>query len=182
MTFLAPERLLLLLIPLLLAAAYIWAQRRRESYAMRFTNLELLDKVAPDTPGWRRHVPAVALLAAVVALALATARPATSVEVAQEEATVILAVDVSLSMDAEDVEPNRLDAAKEAAFGFMAQVPEEMRVGLVAFAGNVRVLSPPHHRSHRCRGGNRTTVTRPRDGDRGSDLHVARSDRGCRGR
>lgn len=143
MSFLAPERLFLLAVPAVVAGAYIWAQHRRAAYAVRFTNLELLDRVAPEAPGWRRHLPAAALLAALISLAVATARPAASVEVPQEEATVVLAIDVSLSMDADDVEPNRLEAAKAAAASFLEQVPEEMNVGLVSFSGAVTVLVPP---------------------------------------
>ncbi len=143
MTFLAPERLVLVAIPVVLVAAYVWAQRRRAQYAVRFTNLELLDKVAPKSPGWRRHIPAGALIGALLALTVATARPAMSVEVPQEEATVVLAVDVSLSMNADDVQPNRLEAAKAAAHTFMQQVPDEIKVGLISFSGNVTVLVPP---------------------------------------
>jgi Ca-activated chloride channel family protein len=143
MSFLAPARLVLLVIPLALLVAYVVVQRRRAQYAIRFTNLELLDKVAPETPGWRRHVPAAAMLAAVLALAVATARPAVSVEIPQEQATVILAIDTSISMSAEDVDPDRLRAAQDAAYSFMAEVPKEMQVGLIGFSETIRVMSPP---------------------------------------
>jgi len=141
--FLEPGRLLLLIAPALVAAAYVIAQHRRQRYAVRFTNLELLDKVAPERPGWRRHVPAVALLAGLVMLALAVARPATAVQVPRQEATVTLAIDVSLSMEASDVAPTRIAAAREAANAFLDLAPEELRIGIVAFAGTATpVLTP----------------------------------------
>jgi len=141
--FLEPGRLLLLIAPALAAAAYVIAQHRRQRYAVRFTNLELLDKVAPERPGWRRHVPAVALLAGLVMLALAVARPATAVQVPRQEATVTLAIDVSLSMEASDVAPTRIAAAREAANAFLDLAPEELRIGIVAFAGTATpVLTP----------------------------------------
>ncbi len=143
MTFLAPTRLWLLALPALLAAAYLAVQFRRPKYAVRFTNVELLDKVAPDRPGWRRHATALALLAALTALVAAIARPARAVEVPREEATVVLALDVSLSMGADDVAPTRIDAAQQAARDFVEAVPDELRIGLVAFSGNAALLVPP---------------------------------------
>ncbi len=143
MTFLAPTRLWLLALPALLAAAYLAVQFRRPKYAVRFTNVELLDKVAPDRPGWRRHATALALLAALTALVAAIARPARAVEVPREEATVVLALDVSLSMGADDVAPTRIDAAQQAAQDFVEAVPDELRIGLVAFSGNAALLVPP---------------------------------------
>lgn len=143
MSFLAPGRLWLVLVPLALLAAYIVLQRRREEYAVRFTNIELLDKVAPERPDWRRHVPAAALLLALAVLAVATARPFTEVEVAQETSTIILAIDTSISMEATDVDPDRLRAAQDAARSFLDQVPEGMQVGVVGFSGTVRVMSEP---------------------------------------
>ena len=143
MSFVAPERLALLLVPAALLVAYLWAQRRREAYAVRFTSMELLDKVAPDAPGWRRHVPAAALLAALVALSLAAARPAATVDQPVESSTLILTLDVSLSMGAEDVEPTRLEAAKAAAYEFLEGVPDGVRVGVVGFAGRAAAFAAP---------------------------------------
>lgn len=143
MTFLEPSRLALLALPALAAVAYLLSLRRREQYALRFTNIELLDKVAPERPGWRRHVPAAALLIGLVALVLAVAKPATAVQVPREQATVSLAIDVSLSMEADDVEPSRIDAAQEAARRFIELAPEELEIGIVAFSGvAVPVLAP----------------------------------------
>lgn len=143
MRFLEPARLVLLIVPALVAVAYVVVQRRRERYAVRFTNLDLLDKVAPEKPGWRRHAPAMAMLAGLVMLTLAVARPATAVQVPRQQATVTIAVDVSLSMEADDVDPTRIDAAREAAYAFLDLAPEELQVGIVAFAGTaVPVLTP----------------------------------------
>jgi Ca-activated chloride channel family protein len=143
MRFLEPMRLFLLVVPAVFAVAYVVVQRRREKYAVRFTNLDLLDKVAPERPGWRRHAPAAAMLAGLLMLTLAVARPATAVQVPRQQATVTIAVDVSLSMEAEDVDPTRIDAAREAAFAFLELAPEDLKIGIVAFAGTaVPVLSP----------------------------------------
>jgi len=133
--FLAPDRLWLMLIPLLGVAFYLWSLRRHEQFAVRFSNFELLDSVIPDRPGWRRHLPAVAALVGVAALVMAIARPVMAVTAPREEATVILAVDVSLSMDAMDIPPSRIGAAKEAALRFVDLAPEDLRIGVVAFAG-----------------------------------------------
>jgi Ca-activated chloride channel homolog len=132
--FAAPWALALLLLPLALLIAYLVRQSRRTAYAVQFTNLDLLDEIAPDRPGWRRHVPAVALVLALAVLVIGIARPTAEVEVPVEASTVVLAFDVSISMDARDVEPRRLDAAQQAAYRFLDQVPDQVRVGLVSFA------------------------------------------------
>ncbi len=142
MTFLAPERLVLLLVPLILAAIYVIRQRSRRRYALRFTDLELLGTVAPRRPAWRRHVAALAYLAAVLLLAVGAARPATAVEVPSQP-TVVLALDASISMEATDVDPSRIAAAREAARRFLELVPEGARVGLVAFDAGARTLAAP---------------------------------------
>ena len=143
MTFLAPLLLIgLLLVPVLLGL-YAWAQRRRSRYAVRFTNLDLLANLAPRRPAWRRHVPPAIYLAAVVALVIGLARPSMVVAVPREDATVLLAIDVSGSMKATDVAPTRLDAAREAAQSFIDQLPEGIRVGIVAFASRPVTLVAP---------------------------------------
>ncbi|MGL4178755.1 MAG: VWA domain-containing protein [Dermatophilaceae bacterium] len=143
MTFLSPWWLLLLVPVLALAVLYVVAQRRRSRYAVRFAALPMLDKVAPSTPGWRRHAPAVAFLLALVSLGLAAARPETEVRVPYDRATVIVAIDVSRSMEATDVDPNRLDAAREAARAFIGNLPDQFNVGVVTFAGSTSVLAAP---------------------------------------
>jgi Ca-activated chloride channel homolog len=143
MTFLAPLLLFgLLLVPILLGL-YLWAQRRRTRYAVRFTNLDLLANLAPRRPAWRRHLPPAIYLGAIAALALALARPTMVVATPREDATVLLTIDVSGSMRATDVEPTRLDAAREAARSFVAQLPEGVRVGIVSFASHPETLVAP---------------------------------------
>ena len=143
MTFAAPGRLGLLAVVVVMTAAYLLAQRRRPRYAVRFTNLDLLDVVAPDRPGLRRHLPAVALLASACALVLALAEPARSVVVSRPAGAVVVAVDVSPSMMATDVRPNRLAAAREAVARFADMLPARIRLGLVSFAGTAVVVVPP---------------------------------------
>ncbi|GIF67201.1 membrane protein [Asanoa ishikariensis] len=141
--FLNPGRLWLLLGVALVAVGYVLMQRRRSRYAVRFTNLRLLDKVAPSRPAWRRHVPAALFIAMLALLVVGFARPTDEVRVPKERATVMIAVDVSASMLATDVPPDRLRAAKEAARDFADQLPRHFNVGLVAFAGNATVVVPP---------------------------------------
>jgi Ca-activated chloride channel homolog len=142
-SFLAPWRLVLLAVPLALLVAYVVVQRRRTRYAMRFTNVELLDSVAPDKPGWRRHMAAIGLLAGLVVASMAAARPAFATEESDHASIVMLAIDTSLSMEATDVSPSRLAAAQDAARNFLRSMPAHTRVGLIAFDGNVRVLAQP---------------------------------------
>ncbi len=143
MTFLEPARLWLLALVSALAVVYVIAQWRRRAYAVRFTNVELLDSVAPRRPGWRRHVPAVLFLLAASVLILAVARPARDERVPRERATVIMAIDTSLSMDATDVDPSRIEGAKEAAAAFLEALPDRLNVGLVSFNGIATVRVPP---------------------------------------
>ncbi|MEV6495385.1 VWA domain-containing protein [Actinoplanes sp. NPDC051633] len=143
MSWESPQRLWLLLAVVALAVAYVVMQRRRSRYAVRFTNLKLLDRVAPKRPQWRRHVPAGLFLAMLGLLVVGFARPTDEVQVPRERATVLVAVDVSRSMLADDVAPDRLSAAKAAAKEFVANLPEEFNVGLVGFAGSASVFVPP---------------------------------------
>lgn len=148
MNFLAPELLLgLLLVPIAIGF-YLWAQRRRSKYAVRFTNLDLLANIAPRRPSWRRHLPPFLYLGAIAALLIGLARPTMVVAVPREDATVLLTMDVSGSMKATDVEPTRLDAARAAAQTFIDQLPEDVRVGIVAFASEpVTLVSPTTDRA-----------------------------------
>ena len=143
MSFLSPERLWLLVAVLAIAGVYIGLQLRRRAYAVRFTNLDLLDSVAPKRPGWRRHVPAALFLAAMSSLVVAFAEPVREVQVPREQATVIMAIDTSISMQATDVDPSRIDAAKEAANSFIDSLPEEVNLGLVSFDGSAIVQVTP---------------------------------------
>ena len=143
MSFAWPAALLgLAVIPLALVA-YVFVQRRRSRYAMRFTNLDLLANVVDASPRWRRHVPPAVFLAALAALVVAVARPQMAMDVPEERATVVLAMDVSTSMEATDVQPSRLVAAQKAAATFLDKVPDELRVGLVTFSGTAQVVVAP---------------------------------------
>jgi Ca-activated chloride channel family protein len=142
-TFADPELLLgLLLVPLALAA-YVLVQRRRSRYAVRFTNVDLLANLAPVQPSWRRHVPTALYLAAIAALSFALARPSMVLAVPRQDATVMLAIDTSRSMIANDVSPTRLGAATQAAGAFLDQLPAGFRVGLVAFSTEARLVVAP---------------------------------------
>jgi Ca-activated chloride channel family protein len=143
MSFLEAARLWLLLGVGALGGAYLILQARRGSYAVRFTNVELLDKVAPKRPGWRRHVPAVLLLLALTSMVVAFAEPVREAEVPRERATVVMAIDTSLSMQAEDISPSRIDGAKQAALEFVQNLPDEINLGLVSFNGVATVRVPP---------------------------------------
>ncbi|WP_232665939.1 VWA domain-containing protein [Pseudonocardia sp. TRM90224] len=143
MSFLSPWWLGLMVVVAALVAAYVLAQRRRSAYAVRFAAMPLLEKVAPHRPGWRKHLPAVAFALTMAGLVLALARPTMPVEVPRERATVIVAVDFSVSMQAQDVEPTRIDAATAAARTFVSDLPETFNVGLVTFSGNAAVAVPP---------------------------------------
>ena len=143
MTFSAPELLFGLLIVPVAILGYLLMSRRRTQYAVRFTNLDLLANVAPRRPSWRRWVPPLLYLAAVSALVVALARPTMTIQVPREEATIILAMDVSASMRATDVEPDRLAAAQAAAESFIDQLPAGFRVGLVTFSTDAVLRVPP---------------------------------------
>jgi Ca-activated chloride channel family protein len=143
MSFASPELLLgLLLVPIALIG-YLFVQRRRSRYAVRFTNVDLLANLVPRSPGWRRHLPPVLYLTAIAALAVGLARPSVVLAVPREEATIMLTMDVSRSMRATDVDPNRLTAAQQAATDFVDRLPEQFRVGLVAFSTEARLVVEP---------------------------------------
>jgi Ca-activated chloride channel family protein len=143
LSFLSANRLWLLLVPLALVAVYVAMQLRRRRYAVRFTNVALLDQVAPDRPGWRRHLPAAVLALGVIAAVLAFARPAVAEQDQEQSGVVILAIDTSLSMQATDVAPSRVQAAKDAAKAFLETVPDGVRIGIVGFDGQARQLLAP---------------------------------------
>ncbi len=141
--FRAPDRLWLLVAVIALAVSYLVMARRRSSYAVRFTNLALLDTVAPKRPGWRRHLPAFLLLTALAGMVGAFAQPTRAEKVPRERATIIVAIDTSLSMKATDVAPSRITAAKDAATSFIKLLPARLNVGLVSFNGVAQVQVPP---------------------------------------
>lgn len=141
--FRSPVRLWLLVLVAALAVVYVVLQTRRKTYAVKFTNLALLDSIAPRRPGWRRHLPAGIVVLCLVSLVAGLAKPARSEKVPRERATIIMAIDTSLSMKADDVSPNRLEAAKRAALSFVDILPARLNVGLVTFNGAAQVRVPP---------------------------------------
>jgi Ca-activated chloride channel family protein len=128
-----------------LFALYATVRRRPGRYSARFPGVPVLAGVAGAMPRWRRHLPAAVAALALVALAIALARPHATVAVPVERASVVLVTDVSRSMLATDVEPSRMDAARGAAQAFLERVPEELRVGAVAFSTSPRSAVTPTH-------------------------------------
>jgi Ca-activated chloride channel family protein len=141
--FLVEWRLFLLLGVGAMAGVWVAVALQRRTHVLRFTSVELLDVVAPRQPGWRRHVPAALFLLALALLVIGYAKPVRATRVGEERATVVLAVDTSLSMEADDVDPNRLEVAEEAARAFVADLPAELNVGLVTFNGSTTVAVAP---------------------------------------
>jgi Ca-activated chloride channel family protein len=141
-TFTDPLFLLALVPVAALALAYVLLQRRRTRYAVRFATLPMLDRVAPTRPRWRRHLATGLVLLALGAFATAAAGPEMRLRVPYERATVIVAIDVSGSMEAQDVPPDRLTAAKGAAVQFVRELPETVQVGVVAFAEEAELVAP----------------------------------------
>jgi Ca-activated chloride channel family protein len=143
MSFEAPLALLgLLLVPVLVALVVVH-ERRRRAQAARFGNPALLPNVIDREPGRLRFLPLAILVGALCAMVLGVARPHATVSVPREEATVMLAIDVSRSMKATDVVPTRLDAARNAAEAFLAKVPKKFRVGVVSFGSQAAIAVPP---------------------------------------
>lgn len=141
--FATPLWFLLLIGVAFVIAGYLVVQRRRHQRVMRFTNLELLEKVVPKQPTWIRHVPAVVLVIALLLLTVALAGPTKEQRVPRNRATVVLVVDVSLSMEATDVKPTRLKAAQAAAKDFATGLTPGINLGLISFAGTASVRVPP---------------------------------------
>jgi Ca-activated chloride channel family protein len=142
-SFLAPDRLLLLALPVVLAVAYLLVLRQRRKAAVRFTSVDLLASVAPRRSGWQRHLGPLLLLGALAALVVGVARPYSEEKVAKERGTIVLALDTSASMGATDVSPTRLEAAKSAAKDFVGKLPRGLQMGLISFDRNARVLVSP---------------------------------------
>jgi Ca-activated chloride channel family protein len=143
MTFVWPHLLWALLAVPLLVLLYLWLLSKRKKSTLRFASLAVVKQAQGGGPGWRRHVPPALLLVALGALLIATARPMAVVTLPLQQETIILAMDVSGSMRATDVQPDRLTAAQEAAKSFLIDLPRSVRVGVVSFAGTAAVVQPP---------------------------------------
>ncbi|MGZ4291288.1 MAG: VWA domain-containing protein [Gaiellaceae bacterium] len=143
MTFASPYLLALLLVVPAVAFLAWWLERRRARYAVAYTNLDLLASVVQRRRPWRSLIPLVLFLLALTAASAAIARPRATVQVTAERATVVLLVDVSGSMRANDVKPTRLLAAARAMSLFSSKLPPKVRVGLISFSSGPNVLVPP---------------------------------------
>jgi Ca-activated chloride channel family protein len=143
MSFVWPSALWLLFLLPLLVLAYLAVLRRKKKYALRYASLQLVKEAMGKGVGLRRHVPPILFLAALALMIIAIARPQATVTLPSQHETIILAMDVSGSMRAADVEPNRLAASQAAAKSFIAEQPENVRIGIVAFAGTATVAQAP---------------------------------------
>jgi Ca-activated chloride channel family protein len=143
MTFLWPEFLWLLLLVPLLVAVYVLILRRKKQTALRYASLTMVKEAIGAGARFRRHVPPLLFLLALIILIAAVSRPAAVVRLPSQHETIILALDVSGSMRAKDVEPDRMTAAQNAAKTFINEQPRSTRIGIVAFAGTASLVQPP---------------------------------------
>lgn len=143
MNFLWPWFLTFLILIPLIVAGYLWVLRRRRRYAVRYSSLSLIRAAMPERSRWRRHLPLALFLMGMISLVLALARPVAVIAVPYSRATVILALDVSGSMCATDIQPNRFTAAQEAAKEFVLSQEPGTQIGVVAFAGFAELVMPP---------------------------------------
>jgi Ca-activated chloride channel homolog len=143
MSFLWPTSLFFLVAVPVLLGLYIWSQRRRRKYALRYASLSLVKEALGRGPGIRRHIPPALYLLSVAFMLFALARPITVVKVPSQEGTVILAIDVSMSMRATDIKPDRITAAKEAAKAFVEKQGDSVKIGVVSFASDASIVQAP---------------------------------------
>ena len=143
MRFLWPDLLWLMLLVPILVAVYVHVLRRRKKEAIRYTNLALVREAIGPGQKLRRHIPPTLFLLALTAALLATARPSAVVTLPSQFLTIILAMDVSRSMLAGDVAPNRITAAQAAAKAFITDLPKNVRLGIVTFAGTASIVQTP---------------------------------------
>ncbi|MES2946717.1 MAG: VWA domain-containing protein [Pseudomonadota bacterium] len=143
MTFLWPQFLWLLLALPLLVLLYIWLLRRKKKVALRYASLSIVREAMGKGNNIRRHIPPVLFLLSLAAMLVASSRPFAVVTLPSDQQTIMLAMDVSGSMRATDVKPNRLVASQDAAKAFLTDLPRNVRVGIVAFAGTAAVVQPP---------------------------------------
>ncbi len=143
MTFLWPQFLWLLLALPLLVAVYVWLLRRKKKNVLQYASLSIVREAMGKGQSVRRHIPPVLFLLSLAAMLVASSRPFAVVTLPSDKQTIMLAMDVSGSMRATDVKPNRLVASQEAAKAFLAELPRNIKVGIVAFAGTASVVQPP---------------------------------------
>lgn len=143
MNFFWPWLLLFLLLIPLLIAVYIWNLRRKRRFAVRYSSLSLIREALPKRSRWRQHLPFALFLASLASLVIALSRPYAEVAIPDNRTTIILAIDVSRSMCATDVSPNRLAVAQKAALAFIRDQADNTQIGLVAFAGFAEIVVPP---------------------------------------
>jgi Ca-activated chloride channel homolog len=143
MKLLWPEALWLLALVPMLIGAYVWLLRRKKKAAVHYASLSMVKEAMSAGPRIRRHIPPLVFLLALVALIVAIARPTAVVTLPSQHDIVILSMDVSGSMRATDVAPNRLVAAQNAAKAFVADQPSTTRIGIVTFAGTAAIVQPP---------------------------------------
>jgi len=145
MTFAWPQALWLFLLAPVLVAVYVWALRRKRKQALRYASVGLVKDALGYRQRFRRHIPPLLFLIALLAMIFAIARPSAVVTLPSDQRTTILAIDVSLSMRASDIKPSRLEAAQAAAKAFVQEQPADVLVGIVSFAGTASVVQSPTH-------------------------------------
>jgi Ca-activated chloride channel family protein len=143
MSLLWPGSLFLLILIPLIVAVYVWLLRRRQRFTVRYSSLSLIREAASRQSWLRRHLPFILFLFALASLVFALGRPVATVTIPSNRATIILAIDVSRSMCSNDIPPNRLEAAKDAAQSFIQNHQAGRQIGLVAFAGFAELIQPP---------------------------------------
>jgi Ca-activated chloride channel family protein len=143
MTFQWPQFLWLMLLVPLLVLLYVWLLRRKRRSTVRLASIAVAQAALGKGPGWRRHVPPLLMLLAIACGLFAASRPMATVTLPLSQRTIMLAMDVSGSMRAEDVKPNRLKASQDAAKAFIQALPRDVRVGIVSFAGTAAVVQAP---------------------------------------
>ena len=143
MTFLWPQFLWLLLALPLLILVYVWLLRRKKKVALRYASLSIVREAMGKGQSFKRHIPPLLFLLSLAAMLVASSRPSAVITLPSDQQTIMLAMDVSGSMRATDVKPNRLVASQDAAKAFLAELPRNVRVGIVAFAGTASVVQPP---------------------------------------
>jgi Ca-activated chloride channel family protein len=141
-TFMWPQFLWLLLAAPLLVLVYLWLLGRKKKLTLRYASLSIVKEAMGTGMRWRRHIPPVLFLLAIIAMLIAASRPFAVITLPSTQETIILAMDVSGSMRATDVKPNRLVAMQEAAKAFLKELPRTVKVGIVAFAGSAQVVQP----------------------------------------